>query len=117
MTVLRFNQRKPKRRSRWVSLANLRSIEIDKLVRDRAKQGVRVVEPTTYVQPLAHTYRCLLSEKDKTAEVNIASVTKALQAWARVHRIRIDDQIILNAARKAVDHPRFFSADGIARWL
>lgn len=117
MTVLPFNQRKSRRKkSRWVSLANLRSIEIDMIVRDR-QRSEPVIDPTTYIQPLAHTYRVLLSEKNKRAEVNITAVAQALAAWARVHRFDIPGDRILHAARKAVEHPRFFSADGLARWL
>ena len=108
---------KKRKRSRWISLAHLRSIEIDKVVHYRAMAGVSVVEPEAYVQPLAHTYRVLLSEKDKTAEVNIAAIIKSLEAWARVHRLTVTAEVILKAARKAVEHPRMFSARGLARWL
>src|SRR5215831_1799977 len=106
-----------KRKSRWISLAHLRSIEIDKTAHDRAMAGMPVVEPAAYVQPLAHIYRVLLAERDKSDVVNIGAVAKALEAWARVHRFDLDGQVIAKAARKAVEHPRLFSADGLARWL
>jgi hypothetical protein len=107
-----------KRKSRWVSLANLRSIEVDKVVCHRRKTMAPIVDPETYVQPLAHIYRCLLAERGKTDVVNISAVINALVAWARVHRFSFtDEQIIPRAARKAVEHQRLFSVDGLARWL
>jgi len=107
---------KRKRRSGWITLSHLRSIESDKIVRDRAIRRVPIIEPEAYVQPLAHIYRRLLSEKHKTDDVNVTTVADALRAWAHAHRFRFtDDQIIPRAARTAVERPRLLSADGVAK--
>jgi hypothetical protein len=109
MKVLRFRERKRRRRGR-VDFPKQRAWEIDQISFHRYRTGTPVVEPAAYLLPMARTYRDIIGD-------NVDLVAQALCRWAVVHRFTFEPQEIQLAADTAVSTPRFMSSEELAAML